>query len=106
MENNNPNTIIKTAFRVIHIAVLVFFAYEIYLHATTGRPTSALLICFLVLTAPLKIFRNIKDRNLLKTDPKKLKAHDLVLLKCILLALLIVAVFVIITVIVAASKYR
>ena len=106
MENNKLNTFIKTAFRVIHIAVLVIFAYEIYLRATTGRPTSALLICFLVLTAPLKIFKNIRDRNLLKTDPYELKAHDLVLLKCILLALLIVTAGVIITVIVATSKYR
>ncbi len=106
MENNKTNTFMKTAFRVIHIAVLVIFAYEIYLRATTGRPTSALLICFLVLTAPFKIFRNIKDRNVLKNDPDKLKAHDRMLLKCILLALLIVAVFVIITVLYATSKYR
>ena len=106
MENKRTPASLKSAFKIIHIAVLIIFAAELLLRATTGRPISGLLFAFLVLTAPFKLYKNIQNRNKIKDNPDELKQHDRVLIKCILLALLIVTAGVIITVIHATSKYR
>lgn len=86
------------AYRTIQIAVLLYFAYELYLRATTGRPISNLLVYFLLLTAPAKIYKNIEVRNEHKGNAEELKEHDRVILRCVLMGIGIVAVFVICTV--------
>lgn len=92
------------AYRTIHIAVLLYFAYEIYLRITTGRPTSNLLIYFLLLTAPAKIYKNIEDRNARKGNPEELRKYDKMILRSIIIGLCIVTVFVIVSVLVAINN--
>ena len=86
------------AYRTIQVAVLLYFAYELYMRVTTGRPISNLLIYFLLLTAPAKIYKNIEARNALKSNAEELKQHDKMFFRFLLLSIGIVAVLVIVTV--------
>ena len=92
--NSNVVRYGRIIYRVIHIAVLLYFAYELYLRATIGRPMSNLLIYFLVLTIPVKIYKNIVARNEYKGDTEKLKKYDKMIIRSVFLAIIIVAVFV------------
>ena len=94
VDNLNAVRYARLVYRVIHIAVLIYFAYELYLRATIGRPTSNLLIYFLVLTIPVKIYKNIAARNEYKGDTEKLKSYDKIIIRSFFLAIVIVAVFV------------
>lgn len=89
------------AYRTIQIAVLLYFAYELYLRITTGRPISNLLVYFLLLTAPAKIYKNIEARNAHKGNAEELKQHDKMIFRFLLMSIGIVAVLVIVTVLYA-----
>ena len=86
------------AYRTIQVAVLLYFAYELYLRITTGRPISNLLVYFLLLTAPAKIYKNIEARNAHKGNVEELKQHDKMIFRFLLMSIGIVAVLVIVTV--------
>ena len=94
----------RIIYRVIHIAVLLFFAYELYLRSTIGRPISNLLIYFLVLTISVKIYKNIEARNEYKGDAERLKKYDKMIIRSVFLGIAIVAVFVTIVVLYSINK--
>ena len=72
------------AYQTIRIAVLACLAYELYLRATTGRPTSNLLLYFFPLTLPARIYHMIEERNARKADAKALREYDKMLLHSVL----------------------
>lgn len=107
MDDSEKKHSMKAAYivyRTTHIAVLLYFGYELYLRVTTGRPISNLLIFFLLLTAPAKIYKNIQDRNIRKENPEELRRYDKMILRSIIIGLGIVTVFVIISVFVAINN--
>ncbi len=81
------------AFRIIQIAVLLSFAYEMYLRITTGRPTSNILFYFLLLTIPAKIYNIVLTRNTVKKDSEEQREYDQIVLRSILIGVGFVILF-------------
>jgi len=78
---------------IIRVIVLIICGFELYLRITTGRPTSHLLLVFLLLTAPFKIYDNhIAPRKNLEGDAEALRNHNKIVRRSVVLAVLIVTV--------------
>ena len=80
------------AYRTIQAAVLLYFLWEVYMQWTAGRPRGNLLVYFLLLAAPGKIYAHFEERAALEKEERR--TYDKMILRSIVLGILIVAVFV------------
>ena len=109
MENNfNEETskekIIYTIMRVLRIAFWIFLAYYIYLSVKAGEYVSKPLPIALMIV-PIGIYNILAIRKRFQIQNGNNKKFNKIFLRSVLLAFLIIAIVVVVSVLHALSKY-
>jgi len=80
--------------RACQIAVLVFFAYNLYLTISAGQTLENLMLYFFAFIIPGQVYNRFATRNGLKENKQELRQHDIIFLRSFLIAIMITALFV------------
>ena len=80
--------------RAFQLAVLVFFAYNVYLTISTRQTFGNPMLYFFAFIIPGQVYNRIAFRNGLKDNKQTLRQYDHLFLRYGLLAIAITAIFV------------
>ena len=87
--------------RAFQIAVIGYFAYNLYLTISTGQNLSNPMLYFFAFSIPGQVYNRFATRNGLKENKQALKQHDRIYLRSVFIALGLVTLLVVGTVLYA-----